>query len=871
MNVIERLSPHLSGRYRIERELGHGGMATVYLAEDVRHRRHVAIKVLHPELSAVIGPERFLKEIELTAALQHPHILPLFDSGSADGLLYYVMPFVDGETLRARLEHERQLPVADALRIATEVASALDYAHARGIVHRDIKPENILLQSGSALVADFGIALAVKSASGERLTQTGLSLGTPQYMSPEQATGERGIDHRADIYALGAVTFEMLAGQPPFVGPSAQSILAQVMTEDAPSLTEHRRSVTPATADAVRRALEKLPADRWNSAQEFASALVSTDARPAARSEGPDRGRMLAALGVALALACGLAAWGWLRHPAQGVSQPPSRLSIVVPAGTSFPGGSRLIDIAADGSRIVYYSNTSQTSVVELHDLDAVESKPVKGTESGLSLHLAPDGRTLFFGGRGQTSLYRVNLLGGSPAPVPGVPSTPFIAHSSDGTMWYSITSGALFQLGVDGTVRRRFAGDTLTDRLAMLQVLPSGREALVKQYDSNDGLLYALDLTTGRTTQLLDFAVAEARYADGFLIFVRNDGRLNAMPFDLGAHRPTGSAVQIAEDVSLSGLGMAQFAVAANGTIAYVPTQPRELLLVDRSGLAHAVTDERRSFHQPRFSPDGKSILVDFATADGRDVWLIDRATASMTRVTSEHDAHDGSWAPDGKSILYASVKDGVFKLLSTRPGSGVTQVLLADKRIFSWPGRWMPDGKSILTIATNMEPNSGTDIVIVDSAKHITPVVVTPGNEGWTDVSPDGRWVAYTSDRSGQSEVYVRPLYGDDQIQVSLAGGSEPMWSHSGHELFYRATLSAHPMFTSAVIRTSPSLAVTSRKNLFAADDYDPAQPHSNYDVSPDGQTFVMVHTGPVGRIVVIQNLSELVRRLQGSAKAQ
>jgi hypothetical protein len=636
-------------------------------------------------------------------------------------------------------------------------------------------------------------------------------------------------------------------------------------------LTEHRRSVTPATANAVRRALEKLPADRWSSAQEFASALVSTDVRLATRSVGRSEGRMLAALGVSLVLACGLAAWGWLRHPTRDGSQPPSRLSIVVPAGTSFPGGSRLIDIAADGSRIVYYSNTSQTSVVELHDLDAVESKPVKGTESGLSLHLAPDGRTLFFGDRGQSSLYRVNLLGGAPAPIPGVPSTPFIAHASDGTMWYSTANGTLSRMGADGIVQRRFGGDTLKDRLAIMQVLPSDREALVKQYDSNDGLLYALDLKTGRTTRLLDFAVAEARYADGFLVFVRNDGRLNAMPFDLGAHRATGPAVQIAEDVSLSGSGIAQFAVSANGTIAYVPTQPRELLLVDRSGLAHAVTDERRSFHQPRFSPDGKSILVDFATADGRDVWLIDRATASMTRVTSEHDAHDGSWAPDGKSILYASVKDGVYKLLSTRPGSGITQVLLADKRIFAWPGRWMPDGKSILTIATNMEPNSGTDIVIIDSAKHIMPVVVTPGNEQWTDVSPDGRWVAYTSDRSGQSEVYVRPLHGDDQIQVSLAGGSEPMWSHGGHELFYRAALSAHPMFTSAVIRTSPSLAVTSRKNLFAADDYDPAQPHSNYDVSPDGQTFVMVHTGPIGRIVVIQNLPELVRRLQGSANAQ
>src|SRR5688500_11335628 len=208
--TLDLLAAALADRYRIERELGTGGMATVYLAEDVRHRRKVALKVLYPELSAVLGPERFLKEIELTASLQHPHILPLFDSGSADGQLFYVMPFVEGETLRTRLERERQLPVGDAVRLATEVADALSYAHGRGVVHRDIKPENVLLQGGHALVADFGIALAVQHAGGQRMTQTGLSLGTPQYMSPEQAMGEKAVDARTDVYALGAVTYEML-------------------------------------------------------------------------------------------------------------------------------------------------------------------------------------------------------------------------------------------------------------------------------------------------------------------------------------------------------------------------------------------------------------------------------------------------------------------------------------------------------------------------------------------------------------------------------------------------------------------------------------------------------------------------------------
>jgi len=239
-SLSDQLGSSLGGRYSIERELGAGGMATVYLAEDLKHHRKVAIKALHAELSAILGPERFLKEIELTANLQHPHILPLFDSGSADGLLFYVMPYVDGETLRGRLERERQLPIASALRIATEVADALEYAHKRGVIHRDIKPENILLHDGRALVADFGIALAVEQAGGQRMTQTGLSLGTPQYMSPEQAMGERHIDARTDIYALGAVTYEMLVGEPPFTGPTAQAIVARVTTELPKSLPATR-------------------------------------------------------------------------------------------------------------------------------------------------------------------------------------------------------------------------------------------------------------------------------------------------------------------------------------------------------------------------------------------------------------------------------------------------------------------------------------------------------------------------------------------------------------------------------------------------------------------------------------------------------
>jgi serine/threonine-protein kinase len=267
-----QLSAALAGRYRIDRELGQGGMATVYLAEDLKHRRHVALKVLRPELAATIGAERFLAEIATTANLRHPHILPLFDSGDADGALFYVMPYVEGESLRDRLNREKQLPLADALAIALEVADALSYAHGRGVVHRDIKPENILLENGHAVVADFGIAQAVTDSGGERLTQTGMVVGTPLYMSPEQANGEP-VDARSDLYALGCITYEMLAGTPPFTGANAMVVMARHAMDPVPALRTARPEVPGQVAEAIERALAKTPADRYPSARAWREAI----------------------------------------------------------------------------------------------------------------------------------------------------------------------------------------------------------------------------------------------------------------------------------------------------------------------------------------------------------------------------------------------------------------------------------------------------------------------------------------------------------------------------------------------------------------------------------------------------------------------
>jgi serine/threonine-protein kinase len=871
----------LADRYRIERELGAGGMATVYLAQDLRHHRQVAVKVLKPELAAVIGAERFLSEIRTTANLQHPHILPLFDSGEAQGQLFYVMPFVEGISLRDRLTREKQLPIPEALRIATEVASALDYAHRHGIIHRDIKPENILLHDGSALVADFGIALAASKAGSARMTETGMSLGTPQYMSPEQAMGERELDARSDVYALGCVTYEMLTGEAPFSGPTAQAIVAKVMTAEPADATSLRKTIPPHVSDAVHTALQKLPADRFESARVFAAALAGEGmvagrrhaSSPRQASPRSVRRTVLLGIGGAAAIAAASFAAGRILDRSPTTELPPSRLAILAPTvgGSGGSALTRQIAITPSGDAIVYEGLSKSLVSLFLRRLDSESSVEIPGTEAASTPAISLDGKTLL--ATTLTSTVRLPLEGGTPRTVP-VPATYLGgAWSPDGSYWYtnfnvSEVARLTPQDSVIAITRKNVQG------LRIQQILTDGRTALVVRAPAGTatGPAMLFDLPNESVTPLLDGPVMEVRYAFGELITVMADGSIVAIPFDVRHRRVTGRPTPIASGVMTTGTGIAQFAVADNGTLAYVPETPRSLVLVTRNGSAQTAITERSNVHAPRFSPDGKRLSFDIATAEGRDVWMLSLDQRTLSRATFDRDGHDAVWSPDGRSLTYISLKSGTLTLFRTRPGSTAPAESLFASPNLQFSGTWLPDGSALISDATDLRGASKGDIAKIagNGRGPIEPLVASPYEENFGAPSPNGRWLAFVSDQSGTQEVYVQPIADGDPVQVSQGGATEPVWSHDGRELFFKSIKGGKAELVAALLRTEPVLSVVSQKTLFGVDEMVGAQPHANYDVSPDGQTFAMVRRSPGSHIVVIQNLPALLRRLRGTGGA-
>ncbi|MFI5206424.1 MAG: protein kinase [Gemmatimonadales bacterium] len=866
MPGIDDLISALADRYRIERELGAGGMATVYLAHDVRHDRKVALKVLRPELSAILGAGRFLAEIKTTANLQHPHILSLFDSGEADGLVFYVMPYVEGESLRDRIHREHQLPVEDAVRIAREVADALHYAHQHGIVHRDIKPENILLHGGHAQVADFGIALAAsRSEGGTRMTETGMSLGTPQYMSPEQAMGEREITPKADVYALGCVLYEMLTGEPPFTGPTAQAIVARVMTEEPRSLTLQRRTVPPHVEAAVHTALSKLPADRFGSAAEFASALGDARAMATGRvAAGPVRAqpaptrRLLVPAAVVAALAAGIVIG------ARVLSGPASsrllRMSMTLPNETP-PVAIRL---SPDGRVLAYITGQGDRLAIFTRRLDELVARRMEGTEDAATISFSPDGQWIAF--VVGTQARKVPVAGGAPVNIPVQGGAAVTAIEWAGNDRYVVSAnGGLATLAADGALHFFARQDSAHGESNMVvdQMLPGGR-VLARPWSSPpDGPVLAIDVASGRRDTIVSANVAWSGYADGLLVWTLPDGSLYGAVFEPGAHRLAGQAQPLGGSV-LSILGFTPPVSIGVGGLAYAPTRPRALVRVARNGIVTPLLVTDRTYHNPRVSPDGRRLSLDF-TDQVRDVWLFDIADSTLTRFGFDSTAHDAEWLPDGRGLVFAASRGGNIGVFRRRfdTGARAESVLVAVQQLSMHA--FTPDGRTGIAVAID---NGAFDLVAVGLDRHsYDTVLATRYNEGWPALSPNGKWLAYESDESGRYEVYVRAWPGlGGKVQVSQNGGSEPCWSRDGRELFYRSGGGADPWLVAAVVEPGPLMRVRSRTQLFNVATYEFATPHRNYDVFPDGRSFVMVRQGSPGQlaeVVYVQDPKALLGR--------
>jgi serine/threonine-protein kinase len=777
---VERLAASLSDRYRIERELGAGGMATVYLAQDLKHDRRVAVKVLKPELAAVLGAERFVVEIKTTAALQHPHILPLFDSGTADGFLYYVMPYIDGETLRSKLDRETQLGIDEAVRITTQVADALDYAHRRGVIHRDIKPENILLHDGRPMVADFGIALALSAAAGGRMTETGLSLGTPHYMSPEQATAEKDLTNRSDIYSLGSVLYEMLAGQPPHLGGSAQQIIMKIVTEEVAPVTKLRKSVPPNVAAALTTALEKLPADRFESARAFAEALASpgyATARMipvAASAQGPGawiRDPRTITLMVSATVA--LVALVWLiARPAVGSG--PREYDVALPDSAPVDMRYKANFVVAPGGAFVIYERGSRgDSELWYRGLLDATVRRIEGTERAFFPTISPDGTRLAFIRQGSAeNTVEVMSVDGSASTI--------IARSRAPNSLEWLAGGRILLTEGDGLRARSLdpGGGSSTDVPIRYCINPSplpdpttilcggGGEKLASWSSLVDSGAGGNFRTNGPDSSFAfgaDFRVIDGRY----MVWVSNDGDLLAAPVDLSARR-VGSPVRLVTGLERDAYtGSGSYAVSATGTLVYADGI--------NGAVGHMVRTDgrtwdtlpvgREAFLQFAVSPDGGRLAAVVERTDGQELRLYDLSSGEHIVWIRRPKLMQPVWSASGDRLV-AATPDSVFA--GPPDATSPPEVLFTSPMYFE-AFSWLRDGRLIGTAWTG-------HLVVAAHLDRRPPSFDTLATFAAIGrFSPDLRWLAY--DAADFRALWIEPVPETGQ-RYAAGTGNYPQW---------------------------------------------------------------------------------------------
>ncbi|HKP28929.1 MAG TPA: protein kinase [Gemmatimonadales bacterium] len=782
------LAAILTDRYRVERELGQGGMATVYLAQDLKHDRQVALKVLKPELGAVLGSERFLSEIKITARLDHPHILTLLDSGAVEGLLYYVLPYVRGESLRVLLNRETQLGVDDALAITKQIASALDYAHRQGVVHRDIKPENIMILEGEAMLTDFGIALAVKEAGGSRLTETGLSLGTPHYMSPEQATGDRQLDARSDLYSLAAVTYEMLTGEPPTTGPTVQAVIAKLLT-DAPTRIRTVRPTVPEGIDnAVAKALAKVPADRYATVGDFAKALELTRSTAAVGAPAAAKKSMLryAAFAGVVAIVAALA-WGAFRgakSPSDGLVALRDRNQITFDGNTFIPAMSQ------DGKQLAYWVRQCQAAdcsyAIVVQDIGSTTTRRIiEGATSAWGLEWSPDRRNLIAFGtvNGRYGSFLISAQGG-PARYLTAGAATFYA-GGDSLLLGQAGSDSVFAVrfaSLDGVVHDSIEVVGPGASLGALLSMPGTPYIIAQVIQGGRGLWQVLDRKGKVMDRLLNSCTCGGSPAQDAIWMVRAGQTVSEAVVRVGIDPKTGKFAEHQDTVyngRFSGISVtadgSQFMVDDGSyTFAALPIDFADMLSgkgIDATPLLSGSTQVRASV-----SPDGGRLLLrrSVPTPAGGDELKVSispypRGTETALPVTGR--LFDVQWA-DSVTVATrsASARGNKLQLVDVRDGSVRNTLEVADSTFGFWAP--LPDGWGYIN-------DRGDRITVEQGGKrHDLLKPAWAANFANFDVSSDGSRMVYSAwNASTQDTLGV--------FTVDIAGGEPTKWAASFSEL--------------------------------------------------------------------------------------
>jgi len=876
----------IASRYEVIEELGRGGMGVVYKAKDTKLKRTVALKFLSPELTRDSeAKERFIHEAQTASVLDHPNICTVHEIDEDEGQMFISMAYIEGESLREKVK-AGPLKLQEALDIAVQVTEGLHEAHEKGIVHRDIKSANIMVtDKGQAKIMDFGVA---KLVGQTKFTRTGATMGTAAYMSPEQSRGEK-VDHRTDIWSLGVVLYEMVIGQLPFRGDHEQAMMYSILNEEPEPMTGMRTGVPMELERIVNKALTKDPAARYQHTDDMLVDLrllkdniTAFLKSPMVRASGlsmpqPKPWKRVVPWGVAavMAVIAVLAAWQWMRSTSAPKADI-SRFALAIPSNQRFVSVTgQGIALSPDGKCLVYTGQGEVGRQLFVRKMDQLKANPIPGTEGAYMPFFSHDSQWVGFISSGK--MKKVALRGGPSLTICDAPPSPAGASwSQEEIIVFGSYINGLFQVSSSGGVPQEFTELDVENNVTSHrwpEILPGGRAVLFTIWTSNleDACIGLASLDTGEVNLLLEGGTYPCYASTGHIVYGGADGSLLAVPFDRRRFGVTGAVISLLDNIDVKSGGPANFAISDNGSLVYLSGSSfnQLIVMVDRQGVEQTLTKEEHGFRAPRISPDGESVAVEIRDQSMMDIWIYKLMHGPLTRLTFEGDNLYSVWDPDGQRVVFSSERTGSYDLYWKKAdGSSAAEPLLTAE-YNQYETCFSPDGKMLAYRETH--PTTGMDIWILslEGEREPRPFLNTSYEERTPMISPDGRWIAYTSNESGQNEIYVRtfPDAGGGRWQVSNGGGTEPLWSKDGQELFYR---SRDNKIVSVEVETEPVFTSGAIKVLFE-DIYVRRYQHTNYDIHPDNQRFVMIKSSEniSTEMIVVLNWFEELRRLVPSEK--